>query len=240
LAYGKATDWARKVSERGLPGPPLPVIRSAPFGDRTVFWLDNAQVAVFPLAWCANGHELVLSATPQNIKAYLARGNDYQSLAAAPEVARQFSGASSPAMLGCLDTPRIFELLYPFAPLVLQGLKGSGLDFDVSLLPSAPSIRRHLRPELAVLRRTPAGIEQTTYECLPEAGVGAAVAAGLVLAAGMPDSENPLPPAVAVPAKPSSGVSPLQPTVLPGPSSSTPVPPTLAPPFVPPPATPMR
>ncbi len=210
LGYGKALDAIRESSDgTGPPGQSSPQIHSFSFAGRTVFWFPWAGY-VFP-AWCVNGHELVLSLTPQNIKAYLARGDDYQSLAAAPQAARQFSAASSPAMLGYLDTPRVFELLYPFAPMVAGALKESGLDFDVSLLPSAPAIRRHLRPEMAVLRRSPAGIEQTTYECLPEAGIGAAVVAGLVLASGVLDAENP----------------PVPPPAPAPPSTTAPVPPTL-------------
>jgi hypothetical protein len=257
LAYGKALDAIREMF------PPLVApsvaIRSFPFADRTVYWFPGGAIATQYLApaWCVNGHELVLSLTPQNIKAYLARGDDYQSLAAAPEVARQFSAASSPAMLGYLDTPRIFELFYPFAPMVVEALRQERQDLDTSLLPSAPAIRRHLRPEMAVLRRTPAGIEQTTYECLPEAGIGVTVAAGLVLASGAIDSENPPPPGVAAPA-------PAWSSTMPGPAGSqgsppaawtapapgyrsTPAPPTappasssspLAPPVLGPPAAP--
>jgi hypothetical protein len=235
LAYGKAIDAIRNSSDGvGPPGHPSPEIRSFSFADRTVFWLDTAsQRGYLALAWCVNGHELVLSLTPQNIKAYLARGDDFQSLAAVPQVTQQFSAASSPAMLGYLDTPRLFELLYPFAPVVAGALKEStGLDFDVSLLPSAPAIRRHLRPEMAVMRRTPTGIEQTTYECLPEAGIGAAVTAGLAWAMGTGESVNPPPPAVAVPAASSSG-PPVPPTVAPGPTSSSPALPAFGPPTAP-------
>jgi hypothetical protein len=212
LAYGKVLDTIRKQFDDG--GPPnaaSPQIRSFPFADRTVFWFYAGRLGgYFVPAWCVNGHELVLSLTPQNVKAYLARGDDYQSLAAAPQVAQQFSAASSSAMLGYLDTPRVFELLYPFAPIVAKALQEFDLDLDVSLFPSAPAIRRHLRPEMAVLRRTPAGIEQTTYECLPEAGIGAAVVAGLVLASGALDSED-TPVPLAAPATPSN-TAPVPPT----------------------------
>jgi hypothetical protein len=231
LGYGRAIDAIRKSSDGvGPPGQSSPEIHSFSFAGRTVFWFPWSGY-VFP-AWCVNGHELVLSLTPQNIKAYLARGDDYQSLAVAPQAARQFSAAACPAMLGYLDTPRLFELLYPFAPMVVESLKGAGLDFDVALLPSSPAIRRHLQPEVAVLRRTPAGIEQTTYECLPEAGIGAAVVAGWVLGGGALDAENPPPPAVSVPAAPSSG-PPVPATVSPTSSSSPLVPPALGPPTAP-------
>jgi hypothetical protein len=95
---------------------PTPAIRSFPFADRTVFWFyAGSHGGYFIPGWCVNGNELVVSLTPQNIKAYLARGDDYQSLAAAPQVAQQLSAASGPAMLGYLDTPRVFELLYASA-----------------------------------------------------------------------------------------------------------------------------
>ena len=44
----------------------------------------------FPLApaWCLTEKELIVSTFPQNIKSYLLRGKDFQSLAAVPDVAR--------------------------------------------------------------------------------------------------------------------------------------------------------
>jgi type II secretory pathway pseudopilin PulG len=64
-------------------------------------------------------------------------------------------------------------------------LRQSGIDVNISMLPSAGAIRPHLGPSLTTVRRTAAGIEITERRSLPGPGIGAAapVAVALLLPA---------------------------------------------------------
>jgi len=149
-----------------------PQIETFTFAGQTVHFFD-AHDDDFPLApsWCITEKELIVSAFPQNIKAYLSRGKDYRSLAKVPTVAAELSSDNGPVLLSYIDTQEIFDLVYPFAPVLAQAalseLAREGIDVDVSLLPSASAIRKHLRPGISTVRVTPAGIEATTRQTLP-------------------------------------------------------------------------
>jgi len=160
--------------------------RFAPRLDESAFkgqkvYTFNVPVNDFPVApsWCLTDKELIFALFPQNVKAYLSRGKDFQSLAAVPEVAEVLQSGTGPIVVGYQDTPEIFRLVYPFvqmaAKFMTQELQREGIDVDVSLLPSAASIGRHVRPGLTSVRRTKAGIEITSRQSVPGGGVAAAV-----------------------------------------------------------------
>ena len=93
------------------------------------------------------------------------RGPDFQSLAAVPEVADLLKSQPGPVVVGYVDTPELFRLLYPLVQIgvkfMTRELQREGIDVDMSLLPSAASIHKHLRPGMYAVRRTKAGIEIT-------------------------------------------------------------------------------
>lgn len=137
----------------------------------------RGPVFSFQPSWCLTDKELIVALFPQNVKAYLQRGEDFRSLATAPEVAELLNSGTGPVVLGYEDTPELFRLSYPFVQIMAKAaaeeLRWGGVDVDMSILPSAPSIGRHLRPGLSVVRRTQAGIETTTWQSLPGGNVGA-------------------------------------------------------------------
>ena len=161
-------------------GPPVQHVR---FADKTIFTLSGADRR-FPFApsWCLTDKELIVSLFPQNVKAYLSRGADFQSLAAAPEVAELLKSEGGPVIVGYQDTPELFRLIYPIvqiaAKFMLGELQQEGIDVDVSILPSAASIGKHLRPAVKAVRRTKDGIEVTVRQSLPGSGAGALVPLG--------------------------------------------------------------
>jgi prepilin-type processing-associated H-X9-DG protein len=57
------------------------------------------------------------------------------------------------------DLPQIFDRVYPMLPMGAMMLQQKGINLDLSLLPAAEVIRRHLTPIVATVRRTKAGIE---------------------------------------------------------------------------------
>ncbi len=88
-----------------------------------------------------------------------------------------FRGRDPLLAIGYLDAPRLFESIYPL--LILAGpsyLGASGLSEgrrDMSMIPSLPSVCRHLRPGVTTLRRTAAGLELTSRGSLPGFGLAA-------------------------------------------------------------------
>lgn len=168
----KLTDMLTKMA--GINGGRGPKLRSTKFAGQTIYYLTEIE-RNFPLApsWCITDGRLIVSLMPQNIKAYLGRGDDFQSLAARPEVAKALE-ASKPIKIYYQDTPRLFEHLYVMLPMAARmaarELQHEGLDFDVALLPSGESIYRHLRPDVVTVSRTAAGIEVTCRETFPGSG----------------------------------------------------------------------
>jgi len=156
------------------------------FAGRDVY-VFNARDDDFPLApsWCLTDDALVVAPFPQNVKAYLARDRTPPSLADAPEVAALFGPGGGPVVLAYLDTKAVFDLLYPFAPIVAQAgfseLARQGIDVSVSILPSARAIGPHLRPSVGAVRLTEAGIEVVGRQTLPGGNVGLSVPMSVAL-----------------------------------------------------------
>ena len=135
----------------------------------------------FSPAWCVTERQVIMALNVHNIKAYLAR-RDHQPIGLAPEVAKALGAGGGPAMLLYCDTPRLFDLAYPIvsmgaqaaAAALAQTRGGQGQtpgDVGLEFWPSAPSIRRHLRPDVSTVQRTPQGIQITCRYCLPTGGV---------------------------------------------------------------------
>jgi len=167
-----------------------PRIEQFEFAGQTVYLL-NARDKEFPLApsWCLTDKELIVAPFPQNVKAYLSRDANFESLAASDQVAPLLQPGEGPLLLTYYDTRKLFELIYPFVPAVAQVALGEmakeGVDLNVSILPSAAAIGKHLQPGVAVVRRTPAGIEIIGRQTLPGGNIGATapLAVGLLLPA---------------------------------------------------------
>ena len=166
-----------------------PEIREVEFAGRTIYVFDAGEEE-FPLApsWCLTDGELVAAPFPQNVKAFLSRGMQHRSLAEVPQVAAMFEEGTGPVVLTYYDTKALFELFYPMVPMMGQAistqLKRGGIDFDVSLIPSAGAIGRHLLPGVGAVRRTPAGIEMTSRQTLP--GGGMLAPASMMAFVGLP------------------------------------------------------
>jgi len=189
-AYTKLLAQLKAGLQRGGDPRRGPRIEQFQFAGQDVYFL-NVRGEKFPLApsWCLTEKELIVAPFPQNVKAYLSRGGDFQSLAKAPEVAALFQSADGPIMLSYCDTRKLFELVYPFVPMIAQAalsqLPLEGVDLDVSILPSAAAIGKHLRPAVTVLRRSEAGIELLSRQSVPGGSIGstAPVAVALLLPA---------------------------------------------------------
>ena len=94
-------------------------LRSQQFAGHTIHYLNppDNEIPATP-AWCVTESHIVLALYPQTIRAFLARGDDYQSLATRPQVARLLQSEAPPVKLFYQDTPTLFRLIYPLVQVV--------------------------------------------------------------------------------------------------------------------------
>ncbi len=181
--------FRRKLDAAEQSRRPAPQLKEMEFSGRKIYYLELPTAMPVTPSWCLTDKELVFSLTPQSVKAYLARGADFQPLTKLPEVARLFQGKEAPFLVAYQDTPQLFGVAYAMLGFVAgaagSGLRERGFDFDVAMLPSAESIQKHLKPGVTSIRRTAAGIEWTTQQTLPGFNIGASapVAVALLLPA---------------------------------------------------------
>ena len=162
----------------------MPRIVKTRFAGQDVYYFDNPIAGIYLApAWCltkpdghegpSSGSQLIVSTFPQNIKAYLARGKSFESLAAVPEVSEALQGGA--VALSYCDTRKLAEFTYPLlcmgGKLISSELNREGIPLDASALPSAAAIFPHLQASVSVVRRGAAGIEVESRGSL--AGIGA-------------------------------------------------------------------
>ncbi|MGA2067188.1 MAG: DUF1559 domain-containing protein [Thermoguttaceae bacterium] len=183
LAYAKVLDLAKKslpAAPDALSGLGLGDLRHFTFAGHEVCYVGYGAMAP---AWCVMPREIVMALTPQNVKAYLSR-QGHKPLATAPEVARVLPASGGPVVVAYVDTPKLFEMLYPFVSMYASAyasaidieLGGAKLGLDAAFLPSAPAIARHLRATVTTLERNEHGIQTTCYSSFPADGIGAPLA----------------------------------------------------------------
>jgi len=151
----------------------IPRIRKTVFGGQTIYHFELRDAPLAP-AWCLTEKELIASTFPQNIKSYLTRGKDFQSLAAVPDVAHALEGRT--VALNYCDMRKVAEFAYPLlcvgGSLISSKLSREGIPLDASLMPSAAAIFPHLQPSIGVVRGTADGIEFESRGTLNGIGVG--------------------------------------------------------------------
>jgi hypothetical protein len=149
-----------------------PTVEKFEFGGKTVHVFD-ARDKSFPLApsWCLTDKHLIVAAYPAAIKGFLSRGKGFAGLDKVDAVRAALEGDGQLICLTYADTRRVFDLTYPllpvFAHMMATQMRTEGVDVPPGLLPSARSIRRHLRPSVATMRRTPNGIESYARQTIP-------------------------------------------------------------------------
>ncbi len=167
----KLMQLARSSGERNGPGA-HPRIETFTFAGKAIH-VFHAGAHDFPLApaWCRTDRHLVVALYPEAVKAFLGRSKRFQGLSQDSRVSAVLEGEGQPLAFSYVDTRRVFDLVYPFLPVVFHLAAGEvqreGIDLPAGLLPTAGSIRRHLQPSVSVTRRTPAGIETVSHQTLP-------------------------------------------------------------------------
>ncbi len=160
---------AKKEIEINFAGPLE--FRKCRFAGREVYYIAGQAIAP---AFCVCDREMVMTLNMPAMKAYLTR-KDGRSLATLPGVARTLNDGNRPACLWYCDTPRLFDFCYPLLSFYASAgaaavQQQANVDLNPTFWPSAPAIRRHLRPDIATVERTPHGLQLTCRYCLPTGG----------------------------------------------------------------------
>ena len=173
-----AQEEAKRVA--GLDGPPrgnrYVTIKHFEFAKQTIYFFNfvGPDSPVSP-AWCVTDKELIVSLFPSHIKGYLMRGatpgKNTGSLADVPEVKAALAEGNGPTMIGYYDAKEIFKTAYPLMQIAAQfatsQMQRQGIEVDISMIPSAAAIGRHLQPGVSTMRRTEQGLELVTRQTLP-------------------------------------------------------------------------
>jgi hypothetical protein len=137
-----------------------------------IFFLNSVgEFLPVAMAWTVTDEELIVSLFPSHVKSYLSRGADFESIAGVPQVAEQLAAAPGPVMLGYHNTQELFRLWYPIMQFVAQFIcneaQQNGVDFNVSMLPSAAAISPHLLPSTVTLTKSDGRIELVSHQSVP-------------------------------------------------------------------------
>ncbi len=143
-------------------------------GGEVIHVVNLAEGAPFSPAWCITEKELIVSLSPQTIKAHLSRAADAASLAEAPAVKRQLADGGA-TVLAYVDTEALAKLLYPVAEMGYTSLANAAQREGVALssadFPASTAILPHLRPQVTVIRPSADGIFVQTESTAPTGGV---------------------------------------------------------------------
>lgn len=155
-------------------------------GDKEIFFTNfvGAELPVAP-AWCITDDELVISLLPQGVTAYLNRAASVDKLTHATSGVHPLP-ANSVAMLH-YDEKVLFETAYPAllmgVNVFLADLQQQGVDVNISMLPSAPVVSRHLQAASINVLNVEDGVEIVSRRTLPVVveSVGAVLPAFFVM-----------------------------------------------------------
>ena len=152
--------------------------RTCQFAGHEIHYVVGQVIAP---ALCIGEHEVVMTLNMPAMKAYLTR-QEHRSLATLPGVALALNDRNPPVALGYCNMPEFFDAVYPLISLGATAIAGAAhqakIDLDPTFWPSAPAIRRHLRPEITTLERTPHGLQLTSRYSLPTGGLNCAAVVG--------------------------------------------------------------
>ncbi len=153
-------------------GPPQATIADFEFRGNQIHFVNfvGEPVPVAP-AWCITDKELIVSLSPQTLKAHLSRKADAGSLADVPAIKALFSESKGPQYVGYADTASIAQTLYPLVQFGFEAISSAvqreGIPIDMSIFPSAAAIVPHLEPAISSARMTNDGLLMTRRGTLP-------------------------------------------------------------------------
>ena len=163
-AYRKLMTVLEKNPWKQMPGGEnRPTITKVAGGSPDAYSLVFSPAVPVGLAWCVTDKELVFALQPEALAAHLAHPAGQESLAEAPEIAAIVNGKQEPTSVMYVNVPALFDQFYPMlsmmGPMIAAQLGRQGIEFDPAILPPAEKIKKHLLPDVAVVRRTSSGID---------------------------------------------------------------------------------
>jgi hypothetical protein len=175
IAYGRLMElgkqWAPASNKPQVDSsqPNQPRLEQFRFADNDVYCLNWGTCAP---SWCLTKRELVFGIAPQTVKAYLTHDKRHEPLNRQPAITDLFAKNNGPAAIGYFDATPLFRGMYGLygticGPAITNVLRSADFETDLSLMPSAPAIYRHIGPSTTTLRRTKYGIECTSHGVLP-------------------------------------------------------------------------
>ncbi len=122
-------------------------------------------------AWCITDKELIVSLSPQTIKAHLSRPAGSKSLADVPKVKSHLMADENVKMLSYVDTAPVARMVYPMAQMLYTAAASEaqrhGMNIDAAIFPSAAAILPHLRPAVTTVRAAKSGVLMVSESTLP-------------------------------------------------------------------------
>lgn len=177
--------------ERGAPR-----IEAKPSGDQVIHMVVARGMPLQP-AWCITDDRLIIGLSPQAVRSTLNARATEIGLFEQPHISKALADGNTIAV-SYQDTAKLFETTYSYLTLIVpmameaaneasrqQGQAQAALPLDLSMLPSARSIHRHLRPGISITRRVQDGVETESRQTfpMPSIGTSAPVAVALLLPA---------------------------------------------------------
>lgn len=180
--------------------PEMPKVESRQLGELKVFTLSfpSGPIPVLP-SWTIHGDRLIVTLFPDTLPG-IVQTPERPLLASSSDVRQIFEtklDSEAILMVSYVDMQRQFEMLYPYAQMMLamgsnalQGLPSAeaesfGEVMDGLMLPTSRVIHRHLLPTVSTFKRNEAGFLLESRTTFPTADVTvmAPVAVGLLLPA---------------------------------------------------------
>jgi hypothetical protein len=146
-------------------------INDTTFQKQKIFYLTvfGGEMPFVP-AWCITDKQLIISLSPQNVRAFLSRDAAAGSLADLPAVAEKLR-AAKPLLLTYQDSAGMLKIIYPvlqiYATVAFSELQREGIDLDGAVLPSLASLLRHVEPGVSTLSREKDGLLYVSRQSMP-------------------------------------------------------------------------
>ena len=144
-------------------------IKTTVFEDHTIYFVNSVgeELPVAP-AWCVTDKEIILSMFPQGVIEYLEQ-RDTPRLADQAQIKARL--AEKPFSISYYDSKKIFDSVYPMALIganfLFSEMQRSDIDVNISMLPTASTIAKHLQPASSSIRLVDDGIEMYSNRTLP-------------------------------------------------------------------------